>query len=121
MHPEKQTKNKKKQNCLNIFFLCTVNIQSIDRGESTYIQFGTHGFFWTNRITFQERERKKRSAFFDRSLDISFKPSENKNKQTKIYKCKIKQHISVKHTSSFFFFLLKRWHHPQVHKGSPAD
>lgn len=68
------------------YFLCTVNIQSIDRG--IYIQFGTHGSDQQkNFITFkrsagwQVPTKKKKK----RVWALNFKPLDNKtNKQTKI-------------------------------------
>lgn len=67
-----------------IFFLCTVNIQSMDRG--IYIQFGTHGLNQQKDfITFKEECRLASPHI--RVWALNFKPLDNK-KQTNEQKYK---------------------------------
>lgn len=49
--PLKMMEMHPKPELSSYFFLCTVNIQSTDRG--IYIQFGTHGSVQQKRITFK--------------------------------------------------------------------
>lgn len=106
MHP--------KNRIVLILFLCTVNIQSIDRGESTYIQFGTHGFSGPTESHFNKEKKiiYKECTFFDRSLELwTFKPSENKKRTKHFYKCKLKTTYFSK-TYFFFFF----WSDGTIHR-----
>lgn len=74
-----------KQNFLHIF-LCTVNIQSIDRG--IYIQFGTHGSDQQKDFITLKGVQVGRSPH-KRVWALNFKPLDNKTNKRK-YKGKLK-------------------------------
>lgn len=80
------------------FFLCTVNIQSMDRG--IYIQFGTHGLNQQKDfITFKEECRLASPHI--RVWALNFKPLDNKKQTNK--NIKVNQNNIVSKTSFFFF------------------
>lgn len=73
------------------FFLCTVNIQSTDRG--IYIQFGTHGSVQKKK---KKKNHIKRSAGWQVSTStvwaLNFKPLDKRTKGNE--KGRLKQHIN---------------------------